>query len=41
MVAKLAACRAAIAGGVSDVLIADGRDPARLLDRPAGTRVTK
>jgi acetylglutamate kinase len=27
MVAKLEACRAAIAGGVSDVLIANGRDP--------------
>jgi acetylglutamate kinase len=41
MVAKLAACRAAIAGGVREVLIADGRDPARLLDRPVGTQVTK
>lgn len=41
MIAKLAACRAAIAGGVADVLIADGRDPAKLLGRPAGTQVTK
>ena len=41
MIAKLAACRAAITGGVAEVLIADGRQPANLLDRPAGTRVTK
>lgn len=31
MVAKLAACRTAVAGGVKDVRIADGRTPAALL----------
>jgi acetylglutamate kinase len=30
MLAKLRACRAALAGGVPDVAIVDGRDPARL-----------
>jgi acetylglutamate kinase len=30
MLAKLQACRAALAGGVPDVAIVDGRDPARL-----------
>ena len=32
MVAKLRACREALAGGVASVLIGDGRDGARLLD---------
>ena len=32
MIAKLKACRAALAGGVPDVGISDGRDGARLLD---------
>ena len=30
MLAKLQACRAALDGGVAEVVIADGRDPARL-----------
>jgi acetylglutamate kinase len=36
MLAKLQACRAALAGGVSDVAIVDGRDPARLRAALAG-----
>jgi acetylglutamate kinase len=40
MVAKLAACRAALQRGVEDVVIADGRDPSRLL-AGAGTRIVR
>jgi acetylglutamate kinase len=36
MLAKLRACRAALAGGVADVAIVDGRDPARLQAALAG-----
>jgi len=36
MLAKLQACRAALAGGVSGVAIVDGRDPARLRAALAG-----
>lgn len=36
MVAKLAACQVALAGGVRDVVIADGRDPRRLVALAAG-----
>jgi acetylglutamate kinase len=36
MLAKLQACRAALAGGVPDVAIVDGRDPARLYAALAG-----
>ncbi|MEW6321806.1 MAG: acetylglutamate kinase [Acidobacteriota bacterium] len=39
MVAKLAACRAARTGGVGDVVIVDGRDPARLLAAARGRAV--
>jgi acetylglutamate kinase len=41
MIAKLRACREALAGGVPDVTIADGRDAAGLLAAlrsPAGAR---
>jgi len=36
MLAKLQACRTALAGGVSDVAIVDGRDAARLRAALAG-----
>jgi acetylglutamate kinase len=36
MLAKLQACRAALAGGVAEVAIVDGRDPARLQAALAG-----
>jgi acetylglutamate kinase len=36
MLAKLQACRAAIAGGVPEVAIVDGRDTARLRAALAG-----
>ena len=40
MVAKLAACRAALQRGVEDVAIVDGRDPSQLL-AGAGTRIVR
>jgi acetylglutamate kinase len=47
MVAKLAACRSALKGGVKDVTIVDGRVPARLVRALSGaatdatTQITK
>ena len=38
MVAKLRACRAALAGGVADVAIVDGRDPTRSTGSAAPAR---
>jgi acetylglutamate kinase len=40
MVAKLAACQAALKGGAKNVVIVDGRNPARLIQALAGEKVT-
>jgi acetylglutamate kinase len=40
MVAKLAACQAALKGGAKSVAIVDGRNPARVLKALKGERTT-
>ncbi len=40
MVAKLAACQAALKGGAKSVVIVDGRAPGRLVKAVAGEKTT-